>query len=269
MGVRDIVLEKGALDIGNYKDKCIKRRIAVRSRARGCGSHEEYLDLLRSDEEEIEKLLNVLTINVTQFFRNTDVFDKVKEIVFPSILREKEKEASEDIRIWSVGCSSGEEPYTIALMLREYFKKEISHYPLSIIATDFDREMIKKGRQGVYHEKIMEEMPKDFKEKYFSPLGDGLFLIDKKTRDMVTFKRKNILEENIYKDMDLVFCRNMLIYFSREQQREVLLQLAEALKVGGYLVLGKAETLVSESRKIFDTVCTRERIYKKSNYTGL
>ncbi|MDH3974524.1 MAG: protein-glutamate O-methyltransferase CheR [Deltaproteobacteria bacterium] len=269
MGVRDIVLERGGLDIGNYKDKCIKRRIAVRIRARGCSSHEEYLKLLKSDERETDKLLNVLTINVTQFFRNIEVYEKVREIVFPSIFREREADKDEGIRVWSPGCSSGEEPYSVAIMLREYFRRELGQYPLSIMATDFDRKMIKKGRDGIYHEKSMEEMPPQLKEKYFSPLESGLFLVDKKIRDMVAFKRKNILEENMYGDMDLVVCRNMLIYFSREQQNEVLLKLAKALKVGGYLVLGKAETLVSESRKIFDTVCTRERIYKKSNCTGL
>lgn len=263
MGVRDIVFERGGLDIGNYKDKCIKRRIAVRIRARGCASHEEYLELLKSDEVETDKLLNVLTINVTQFFRNIDVYEKVKEIVLPSVFMEREADRDEGIRIWSLGCSSGEEPYSIAILLKEHFKRELSQYPLSIIATDFDKEMIKRGRDGIFHEKTMEEMPASFKEKYFTSLGNSLFLVDKKIRDMVTFKQKNILEENIYCDMDLIFCRNMLIYFSREQQSEILLKIARALKDGGYLVLGKAETLVSESRKIFDTICTRERIYKK------
>lgn len=263
------MLERGGLDIGNYKDKCIKRRIAVRIRARGCHSHEEYLNLLRSDERETDKLLNVLTINLTQFFRNIDVFEKIREIVLPALFSEKDGNKVEEIRIWSLGCSSGEEPYSLAIMLRENFKRDLSHCSLRIIATDFDKEMIKKGRDGIYHEKSMEEMPLALKEKYFNPLGNGLYLVDKKIRDMVTFKRKNVLDENIYQDMDLVVCRNMLIYFSREQQREVLLKLANSLKVGGYLVLGKAETLVSESRKIFDTVCTRERIYKKSNYEVL
>lgn len=225
--------------------------------------------MLKHDERETDKLLNVLTINVTQFFRNIDVYEKIKEIVLPAIFEEREKDRDEGIRIWSLGCSSGEEPYSIAIILKEYFKRELSQYPVAIIASDFDKEMIKKGRDGIYHEKSMEEMPSELKEKYFSPLGNGLYLVDKKIRDMVAFKQKNILEDNMYGDMDLVVCRNMLIYFSRDQQSDVLLKTARALKMGGYLVLGKAETLVSESRKIFNTVCTRERIYKKLNYTGL
>lgn len=232
-------------------------------------SHEEYLALLRSDERETEKLLNVLTINVTQFFRNVDVFDKVREIVLPYIFREREADKSEGIRIWSLGCSSGEEPYSLAIMLMEHFSDDLSRFPLTIIATDFDKEVISKGREGIYHEKSMQEMPPELRDKYFTPLGDGFFSIHEKIRKMVSFKRKNILEENIYKDMDLIFFRNMLIYFSRQQQSEVLLKVARSLQTGGYLVLGKAETLVEESRKVFDTICARERIYKKRNFSGL
>ena len=259
------VLKKCGLDIGNYKDKCIKRRISVRMRARGCRVGEEYLAVLRGDEGEFDRLLTALTINVTQFFRNYSAFEKIRETVFPALFERKGDEGDSSLRIWSVGCSSGEEPYTLAIILKEYFGEELKRFSVEIKATDVDERMIENALKGEYDSKSVVEMPAHLVKKYFSEEKGGRIRLVDEIRKMVAFRRKNILEEKMYKEQDLVLCRNMLIYFTRDQQERIILGLADALNSGAYLILGKAETLVAESRKRFKSLCMRERIYEKIN----
>lgn len=267
LDIRNLLFERSALDISNYKDKCIKRRIAVRVRANGCKTAEEYVDLLKRKTSELESLLKTLTINVTQFFRNPPAFDKIREDVFPLIFKNKVGEEGSTLKIWSVGCSSGEEPYTLAMMLNEYFNKELKRFSVSIVATDFDAEVIAKAREGIYPEKSLDEVPDHLKEKYFTPSEGGNFSITPQIKSMVTFRRRNILQDELYEKQDLIICRNMLIYFSREQQGTILDKLTKSLAMDGFLILGKAETLVSNSRNNFKTVSSRERIYQKTNVT--
>jgi len=266
LDIRNLLFERSTLDINNYKDKCIKRRIAVRVRANRCKTAEEYVDLLKRRTSELESLLKTLTINVTQFFRNPLAFDKMREDIFPLIFKKKAEEQNPPLKIWSVGCSSGEEPYTLAIILKEYFKKELMQFPAVIVATDFDAEVIAKAREGIYQEKSLEEVPVHLKEKYFVPLDRGNFSIVPQIKEMVTFKRRNILQDELHDKQDLIICRNMLIYFSREQQGAILDKLTKSLAMNGFLILGKAETLVSNSRNNFQTVSSRERIYKKINF---
>ena len=261
--IRNLLFERSTLDINNYKDKCIKRRIAVRVRANGCKTAEEYVDLLKRRTSELENLLKTLTINVTQFFRNPFAFDKIRDEILPLIFKKKSGEENSSLKIWSVGCSSGEEPYSLAIILKEYFKKELMRFPAIIVATDFDTEVIEKAKEGVYQEKSLEEVPAHLKEKYFVPLGGGSFGIVPQIKEMVIFKRRNILQDDLHEKQDLIICRNMLIYFSREQQGVILDKLTNSLTMDGFLILGKAETLVSNSRNNFKTVSSRERIYKK------
>lgn len=261
--IKLIVRSSSGLDIGNYKDKCIKRRIAVRVRARGCDSARDYIRILKSDDSELDKLLGALTINVTQFFRNPSAFKKIKEVVFPKIFEEKAKNGGAYLRVWSVGCSSGEEPYSIAILLKNYFADAIGKLTVSIMATDFDDEAINKGREGVYEEKSLVEVEPAILEKYFLRQFDGRYCLSNDIKRMVTFKKRNILTEKIYREQDIIICRNMLIYLSRDEQKRIIERLSEALAEKSYLVLGKAETLMAENRKIFDTLCPRERIYQK------
>ncbi len=263
--IAEKVLEKCGLDIGYYKDKCIKRRIAVRMRARGCRVGEEYLKVLKGDEGEFDSLLTTLTINVTQFFRNFSAFEKIREAVFPALFEKKAGEGDFSLRIWSVGCSSGEEPYTLAILLKEYFGEELREFSVEIVATDVDERMIERALQGNYDSKSVVEMPVHLRKKYFMEETGGRLSLAGDIKSMVTFRRKNILKKKMYKEEDLILCRNMLIYFTRDQQEKIILGFADSLNKNGILVLGKAETLVAESRKRFKSLCTRERIYEKIN----
>ena len=247
------------LDI--YKDKCIKRRIAIRIRKTGCASAREYGELLMGDATEPDLLLKVLTIHVSQFFRNPSAFEKLKKEIFPCLFARCENEGRDSLKLWSVGCAGGEEPYSLALILKEAFASHIQRTKVSILATDVDQEVLETAQAGVYREDRLAEIPAETRERWFTPEGDN-FRLAQEIRDMVTFRRSDLFNIDSMPDSDLILCRNVLIYLERDHQEKILKRFADALHEGGVLVLGKAETLVGESRRRFQTICPIERIYR-------
>lgn len=258
--IRDIIFKKEGFDLDSYKDKCIQRRISYRIRTSGCKSVEDYIETLRKKEEEVKRLLSALTINVTEFFRNRSTFDKLRDVVLPDIFAMKERERS--VRIWSAGCASGEEPYTVAIILKESFPEELKRFNISITATDVDEEIINKAAAGVFTSDKLTGLDPPLRAKFFQESGDGYRLSDDIKR-MVSFKRQDIFHEGLNGENDLIICRNLLIYFSKEKQEWVQNKFWKNLNPGGFLLLGRAEILVGESRKFFLTVCPRERVYRK------
>lgn len=259
-GIRDIIFEKEGFDLDSYKDKCIQRRISLRVRTSGSKTPEEYLELLRRDDREVKRLLNALTINVTEFFRNHSTFDKLREVVFPDIFRMRERDGS--LRIWSVGCASGEEPYSIAMILREHFPEELKRFSASIVATDVDEGILKKAEDAVYTRDRLTGVDTALRGKFFEEDGDR-YRLSPEIKRMVSFRREDIFHEKLHRDNDLIICRNLLIYFSKERQEWALKEFWKSLNPGGFLILGRAEILVGASRMMFSTVCPRERIYRK------
>jgi chemotaxis protein methyltransferase CheR len=247
------------LDI--YKEKCIKRRIAIRIRKTGFTSASEYGEFLMRNEAEPDHLLKVLTIHVSQFFRNPSTFQKLKEEIFPDLFALCERENRAMLKLWSVGCASGEEPYSAALILKEYFTDPLSRSGVAILATDVDQEILDTARRGVYREERLLEVPCRERARWFTPEG-GKFKLAPEIMDMVTFRHSDLNDIDTFPESDLIFCRNVLIYLERSHQEKILKGFASALRSGGMLVLGKAETLVGESRLRFQTVCPVERIYR-------
>ncbi|MBF8250664.1 MAG: chemotaxis protein CheR [Deltaproteobacteria bacterium] len=258
--IRDILFEREGFDLDSYKDKCIQRRISFRLRTSGCKNTEEYIELLNKKEEEVKKLLNALTINVTEFFRNQSTFDKLKDIVFPDIFAAKG--GSGTVRIWSAGCASGEEPYTIAIILKEFFSEELKRFNIEITATDVDEGILKKAAEGHYKRDKLVGMVPGLMVRYFKEDGDK-YRLSNDIKKMVSFRKEDIFQERLHREKDLIICRNLLIYFSRVKQEWVLNEFWKALNPGGFLILGRAEILVGESRKLFSSICPRERIYRK------
>ena len=258
--IRDILFEKEGFDLDSYKDKCIQRRISYRIRLSGCKNAEDYIGLLKKKDYEVKKLLNALTINVTEFYRNNSTFDKLKDIVFPDIFTMKGENGT--VRIWSAGCASGEESYTIALILKEFFADELKRFNISITATDVDEGILKKAAEGVYPENRLTGVAPGLRTRFFQEDG-GRFRLSDEIKKMVSFRKEDIFQEGLHRDNDLIICRNLLIYFSREKQEWVLNEFWKGLNPGGFLILGRAEILVGESRKLFLTICPRERIYRK------
>ena len=256
--IRDILLERTGFHLESYKDKCIKRRIAIRIRASHSSSAAEYCRLLQHDERELPLLLKVLTIHVSHFFRNPSVFTMVRQSVIPAIL---DTQGRKDLTFWSVGCSSGEEPYSLALILSEYFHEQIAGLRTRIIGSDISEEILHSAQAGLFRHERLEELPEGFLSRYFTP-ERGMFRLNDEIRGMVQFLRSDLLDCRSFPSCDLVVCRNLLIYFEKARQEDILQGFAAALSPGGFLVLGKSETLVGEARKLFTTVCPVERIYR-------
>jgi chemotaxis protein methyltransferase CheR len=259
--IRNILKRSRGFNLDIYKSKCIKRRIAIRVRKTGCASAREYGELLLNDAGEPDQLLKVLTIHVSQFFRNPSAFEKLKNDILPDLFSRCEKEGRSSLTIRSVGCAGGEEPYSLALLLKESFASAMMRTEVSIIASDVDREVLEMAQSGVYQKERLVDIPPETSERWFTPEGKN-FRLAEEIRAMVTFRQSDLFDIDSMPDSDLILCRNVLIYLERDYQERILLRFAKALSGGGVLVLGKSETLVGESRRHFQAICPIERIYR-------
>ncbi|MFZ3209623.1 MAG: protein-glutamate O-methyltransferase CheR [Geobacteraceae bacterium] len=243
-----------------YKDACIKRRIGIRIRANNCATAKEYCELLLRDESEADLLLKVLTIHVSKFFRNPPTFAKLKAEVFPYLFARNREEAS-PVRFWSVGCASGEEPYSLAILLKDFFAAEPSIPRVDILATDVNEGIIKVARQGIYADERLDEVPDATKLRWFS-LDDGKYYLHPEVKAMVRFRHADLFDTGVFRKCDLILCRNLLIYLERSEQEKAINGFADLLGSGGILVLGKSETLPGQTRRRFQPLCPVERIYR-------
>lgn len=244
-----------------YKDKCVKRRIAIRVRATHCRTAEEYGELLRRKSEEADLLLKVLTIHVSQFFRNPPTFEKLKTEILPYLFEHREPEGRERLAFWSVGCASGEEPYSLAVILKESFTEEAASGKVAILATDVDANVLEAAREGIYGEERLAEVAEQRRERWFRLQGGKYHLLPE-IKEMVEFEKRDLSDRGSFPRCDLILCRNVLIYFDRRHQERILNGFADVLGSGGILVLGKSETLFGTIRSRFRTVCPIERIYR-------
>lgn len=244
-----------------YKDKYLMRRINIRMRSARCNDVAEYCNLLRDNDQELDLLQKVLTIHVSQFFRNPSTFEKLRTEVLPSLFR-SEKDTAKHLRFWCLGCAGGEEPYSLAILLREHFNREIHQIPTSILGTDIDAATLVTAQQAEYGADRLQEVSSGLRECYFRQNGTRFRLIPE-IREMVAFMQGDITNVEQYAASNLVLCRNTLIYFNRPDQEKIQNGIADVLPPGGILVLGRSETLVGEARQRFVPVCPVERIYRR------
>ncbi len=259
---RRVYADRG-MDCEQYKENYLKRRIAVRLRATGADGYLDYLNTLKKDPDEYTKLLNELTVNVTQFFRDGDVYGKLREVVMPAITEANEVLHSRTLRVWSAGCSSGEEPYSIAILANEVLGSEAPRWNVRVMGSDYDDKSLAIARAGAY--RGLELPPEIDAERYFviKENGGGLeYKVRDELRARVKFEKANLLEYGARRHFDLVLCRNVLIYFEREVQARIVETLVGSILGEGYLVLGKSETTGPAVSKVLRQVFPAERIYK-------
>ena len=256
--IAEILRDQQNFSLEGYKVHCIKRRIAARIRALGSIEPIAYTERLRGNMHEQEQLLATLSIHVSQFFRNESVFQALGDKFLPELLVISRHNHSK-LRIWSVGCAHGEEPYSIALLLQQLQRKGDL---LSIVGTDLSPEALIRAKRGCYPAERICNVPDEILAAYFMQHDDQYQLLDS-VREQVQFFRHDILADKPLYRATLILCRNLLIYFSREQQQKVLRILASALLPGGYLVLGRAETMAADCRKLFTCIDPAERIYQR------
>ncbi|HOP41460.1 MAG TPA: protein-glutamate O-methyltransferase CheR [Geobacteraceae bacterium] len=259
--IRSILKTMAGFHLHGYKDACIKRRISARIRSAGCASASEYVDLLMLNRAESARLIKMLTIHVSKFFRNQNTFDKLRDEIFPYLFSRCRLNNRDCLAIQSVGCASGEEPYSLAMILHDSFVRELSGINVSIRALDIDREVLKFAAEACYDADHLEETPPFHKERYFT-LHNGKYRLVPEIRNMVFFQCHDMLRPAPLQESDLILCRNVLIYFERSHQKEILKRFAASLRPGGILVLDETETLMGEVRGLYQTVCPVERIYR-------
>ena len=259
--LRDLVVAAGGIDLGRYKDRCVLRRIAVRQRASGAADLPTYLKLVRRNPVERDTLVRALTIHVSQFFRNPSTFRALQREVLPAILAAKDRRGSRALRLWSAGCACGEETYSLALLLCETAKDVLARYSTTIYGTDIEPECLRLAREGRYPAAAFKSMPARWRQRYFATDGTQ-YRAGPTLRDLVHFKRHNILESVPFGRIDLVVFRNVLIYMSDALQEQVLLRIHGVLNPGGFLVLGKVEGLAGAAKDLFEPANVPERIYR-------
>jgi len=259
--IRSILKNIRGFNLDIYKDKCTRRRIAIRIRATHCRNAEEYGEILRQKADEPDQLLRVLTIHVSQFFRNLSTFEKLRSEIIPNLFEVGDADGRGRLTFWSVGCASGEEPYSLALILKEIFPRESIRERVAILATDVDTNILEVARIGIYGEERLAEVPETIRNRWFRKM-DGKYNLLPEIKEMVDFKNSDLAERDSFPESDLILCRNVLIYFERQHQEKILNGFADVLRKGGILVMGKSETLFGAIRARFQTVCPIERIYR-------
>jgi chemotaxis protein methyltransferase CheR len=259
--IRQILLFNRGFNLNAYKDRCIRRRIAIRVRATHCETVNDYCELLINHKSEVDKLVKVLTIHVSQFFRNLSAFEKLRAEIIPHLFSMARQKGKKRLRFWSLGCAGGEEPYSLALILAEHFTREMQEIPVSIDATDVDPGIIQSAENALFHHDRLLETPINYIQKYFEE-EENQYRLSPSIREMVSFSQGEMFNSLIYHECDLLLCRNVLIYLARAQQEKIFRNIARSLNEDAFLVLGKSETILGESRSSFQTVCPLERIYR-------
>ncbi len=251
-------------DFSAYKRSSLMRRVQVRMQSAGIGSFAEYLDYLQVDPDEFTRLFNTILINVTSFFRDAQAWEAMAESILPALVAALPPE--DPIRVWSAGCASGEEAYTIAMLLAEVLGMEQFRRRVKIYGTDVDEEALTEARQASYSSRAVEEVPATLLQKYFDH-QDERFVFNKDLRRSVIFGRHDLIQDAPISRVNLLTCRNCLMYFNAEAQGRILARFQFALAEDGILFLGKAETLLTHSVR-FGVVDVKRRIFTKAGMSG-
>ncbi|EDX76143.1 CheR methyltransferase, SAM binding domain protein [Coleofasciculus chthonoplastes PCC 7420] len=251
--------ETRGFDFTGYKRSTLKRRVTRRMQSHNIDNFGDYLDYLEVHPEEFEPLFNTILINVTAFFRDTDAWDYLQHQLLPKLLQQKDKR--EQIRVWSAGCSSGEEAYSIAMLLAEIMGLEQFRQRVKIYATDVDEEALDQARWARYTSKALENVSEEWRQCYFEQVNNQ-YVFRSDIRRVVIFGRNDLVQDAPISRLDLLICRNTLMYFNAETQKRILARFNFALKENGTLFLGKAEMLLTNSN-LFIPVNLKHRLFTK------
>jgi len=249
------------LDFRPYRKRMLLRRIQRRMGLRHVDRLADYLTMLRAEEDELARLAKDLLISVTSFFRDPEMFEVLQTQVIPELLRDRP--ADSPIRVWVPGCATGEEAYSIGMLLIEQLAAAHKSYPLQIFATDLDTEALEVARRGVYPTNIQEDVSSDRLARFFAKVDERSYQVTKQLREPILFAQQNVLSDAPCSRLDLISCRNLLIYLEPDVQQKVLTLLHFALNDGGCLVLGPSESIGSHA-DLFEPLSKKWRMYRRS-----
>ena len=238
------VKQNYGIDLRNKKELIVGRLSGEIAR-KGFRDFHEYVDRIigNHNQADAEEMLNYLTTNYTYFMREPEHFKYFQNVVLPNLVEKHKKDKV--LSIWSAGCSSGQEPYTLSMILKDYFSKKGEDWDTRILATDISKKILTKAQEGIYKEGGIRDLPEEWKQKYFEKnKNDDTYTISKEIRDNVIFKEFNLMSEiNFKRKMDVIFCRNVMIYFDKGTQGELIGRLNQATNPGGYLFIGHSENI--------------------------
>ena len=264
------LVERQGLDLSRYKETYLRRRLLVRVRALRLPGIEAYAIYLRRHPEELGRLQKALSIKVTSFFRNRSCFEFLEEKVVPDLLQ-RSASRRHRVAVWSAGCATGEEPYSLAALFAAALERRPGapgpaggpRVQVRITGTDLDEHALRSAARAVYPARALVDSAPPGPARHFTVRPDGTASPSEGLKGMVRFERESLLDPIGRRDLDLIVCRNVLIYFSLEHQERILSRFAEALSEGGFLVLGRVERLFGEARSQFDVVSARDRVYRR------
>ncbi len=258
------------LDFSGYRRELVLDRIKARRDALRIGNNDGYLERLRADEAERQRLAASISINVSSFFRDPLVFEIIARRVLPAIIKRRRARGSRELRVWSAGCAAGEEACSVAILLAEALDRALPRWQVLVFATDIDDGALDRARAGIYRRAALENVRLGILDRYFEVSGDS-FAVRPCIREMVRFSRDDLTAartvapaDSIFGAFDLVLCRNAVIYFEPELQAVVFAKLLRALTPGGYLVLGDSESPDVYTRRRLETVDEGCRIYRRT-----
>ncbi len=257
----DELREAHGLDFRSYKKPTIVRRLKRRMAATRLMNLEEYTAYVREHPEEYRHLINAFLIKVTEFFRDPELYGYLREKILPELVEEARGEGRE-LRIWSAGCATGEEAYSLAILVHEVLGTDAGQWDTRIFATDVDEDAVNFARQGIYPASALSGLTAEQVERYFDKQDGGQYGVKKPVRAMIVFGEHDLAQRSPFPRIDLVVSRNVLIYFANELQKRALQLFAYSLRDGGYLVLGKAET-VSPLGEFFEPEHRQHKVYRR------
>ncbi|HEY5484324.1 MAG TPA: protein-glutamate O-methyltransferase CheR [Propionibacteriaceae bacterium] len=260
--IAQIERERG-VDLTQYRTSYVERRLGTRLRALGLPTYRDYATYLTTQHAEYARLLDALTVNVTDFFRDPPVWDVIRGTVIPEILSRKAASGQHAVRAWSAGCATGEEAYSIVMSVLAARGPRPERLLLSVIATDLDPIALKTAAQAEYDIGKIDHIPTAERMRFVTA-EERRFRITPEVTEKVRFRTLDLFADEPPRALDLILCRNVFIYFTREQQERVTEVFCRALARGGYLVLGRTEKMAAESAKHFQPVSGRERVYRKA-----
>ena len=237
------IYKKTGIDLGAYKEAQMKRRLTSLYQKKGFNSFDDFFNGIMKNQELFQEFLDRMTINVSEFYRNAKRWEILEKNILPKLL-----EHNKNLKIWSAACSTGEEPYTIAMILSKF----VPTSQISILATDLDENAMEKAKQAIYPERALQEVPEDVKKKHFTKEG-MLYKVHEDIKKTVTFKKLNLLADRFDRNFDLIVCRNVLIYFTEDAKEQLYYKFSEALKPGGIFFVGSTEQIFNPSKFGFET----------------
>lgn len=255
--LRDQIFKNTGLDLSRYKENYLKRRIAARMRALGAETYSAYASLLGSDPGEYDRLVDRVTVNVTEFFRDADVYAELAELI-----AKRPASLGRTFAVWSAGCSSGEEPYSLVMLMERLRREGGQDLEYSVLATDIDDACLQRAKRGSYPLAAAAKLDAWYRDNCLAMEGEEV-LVKPQLKRRIYFEKHNLFSDPPPTGLDLVLCRNVMIYFSRPLQQRLLDAFHKALLPGGMFILGKTETILGPARQYYSCLSAKTRIFER------